>query len=60
MQHANSLEAAKKDLNNKLFGPDGDNSDSARPLHIDYVKPKEKRENRGSNRSFKKRGRNDY
>ncbi len=62
MQDADSSEAAKNDLNNKLFGPDGDDSNSARPLHIDYAKPKEKRDfrNRGNDRSYKKRRRNNY
>jgi RNA recognition motif-containing protein len=36
--------AAKDELEGKPFGPDGDDAPNARPLHVDFARPRENRD----------------
>lgn len=46
MEDADTANAAKEGLEGKPFGPDGEEGPSARPLHVDFAKPREKRDAR--------------
>lgn len=41
MQDGTAASAAKRNLENQLFGPNNHDSSSARPLHIDFARPRE-------------------
>ena len=49
MGTAEQAEAAKEALEGQLFGPDGDDADNARPLHVDAARPRENRNNKPRN-----------
>jgi RNA recognition motif-containing protein len=46
MDTPENASAAKEDLQDKPFGPDGDDGPQARPLHIDFARPREDRPSR--------------
>jgi RNA recognition motif-containing protein len=46
MESAEAAAAAKEELEGKPVGPDGDDADNARPLHVDYARPRERRNDR--------------
>lgn len=46
MSEADAANTAKEELEGKPFGPDGDDADNARPLHVDFARPRENRNDR--------------
>ncbi len=46
MEAAEAAKTAKESLEGKPFGPDGDDADNARPLHVDFARPRENRDDR--------------